>query len=194
MLALLIHRLVITTTLYLYSNSPRGQYLQFSWLVFTLQFIHLFIRKTNLKLISYLLSSQINPNWSYQNTLKKAIYFYDTNTTNRPGKSCESSSNGKFRALQSPQNSAICGKEWTEISVSSIGGAWSNPQILSSYPQSIALHPHIWILNSPSSYLKSLLSNLNSPSSILLFPSSVKSKGYLAQKVLKIVGFPTKCP
>ena len=28
-----------------------------------------------------------------------------------PGKSCKSSSSEKFRALQSPQNSAICDKE-----------------------------------------------------------------------------------
>ena len=49
------------------------------------------------------------------------------------------------------------------------------------------------MLHSPSSYLKSPCSNLNSPSSTLLPPSSLKIMGYLTQKVLKIVWFPTKC-
>ena len=38
------------------------------------------------------------------------------------------------------------------------------------------------------------LSNLNSPTSTLVPPSSIKSTGYLIQKVLKIAWFLTKCP
>ena len=49
-------------------------------------------------------------------------------------------------------------------------------------------------LHSPSFYLTSLLSNLNSPSSTLLPWFSAKSTGYLTENVLKIAGFPTKCP
>ena len=49
-------------------------------------------------------------------------------------------------------------------------------------------------LHPPSSYLKSLLSNRNSSSLTLLFPSAVKSMRYLAKKVIKIAGSLTKCP
>ena len=72
-------------------------------------------------------------------------------------------------------------------------------QILKSWVPILNPWPNIFnfewsILHSPSSYLKFLLSNLKSPSSTLLFPSSVKSTGYLTQKVLKKAWFPTKCP
>ena len=62
---------------------------------------------------------------------------------NRPGKSCESSSSRKFRALQCPQNSASRQRmnRHTDIHVANVGVARSNPQILSAYPQSIAIHP-----------------------------------------------------
>ena len=38
-----------------------------------------------------------------------------------PGKSCESSSSEKFRALQCPQNSVICDKVRMEICESNVG-------------------------------------------------------------------------
>ena len=41
----------------------------------------------------------------------------------RPGKSCESSSSGKFRALQCPQNSVIHDKGQRETCVSNVGVA-----------------------------------------------------------------------
>ena len=50
------------------------------------------------------------------------------------------------------------------------------------------------MLCSVSSYFRFPWSNLTSPSSTLLHPSSVKRMGYLTQKVLKIAWFPTKCP
>ena len=118
----------------------------------------------------------------------------------RPGKSCESSSSGKFRALQCPQYSVIRDKLRIEIRVSNVGVALSNHQVLSVYPQSTLLHPQFWILNPPFSILNPPTSNHFYPTSILhlhifIFPYSVKSTGHLAQKVLKIIAwFPTKCP
>ena len=114
----------------------------------------------------------------------------------RPGKSYKSSSSGKFRMLQCPQNSVIRDKDQIETRVLNFGVVWWNPQILIVYPQSIALHPLYWIQNSSFSSLLTLisLSNLNSPTSTHLPRSSIKSTRYLIQKVLKIAQFPTKCP
>ena len=92
----------------------------------------------------------------------------------RPRKSCESSSRWKFRALQFTQNWVIRDKGWTEVCALDVGIIWSNPQILSVFPQSIALHPQFWILNTPfsifppqKSFIQPQLSILNSPFSIL---------------------------
>ena len=73
---------------------------------------------------------------------------------------------------------------------------WKFPQILIAQPQSTALHPQFQcsILYSPSSYLKSPLLNLNSPSSTLLPQSLAKSTRSLTKIVLKRARFPTKCP
>ena len=43
-----------------------------------------------------------------------------THTAARPGKSFESSSSGKFRPTQCPQNSVICGKRLTEICITNV--------------------------------------------------------------------------
>ena len=59
----------------------------------------------------------------------------------RPGKSCESSSIGKFRILKCLLNTVICEKGQREICVLNVGVARWNPQILIAYPQSIALNP-----------------------------------------------------
>ena len=50
----------------------------------------------------------------------------------RPGKSCESSSSWKLRALQCPQNSGIRDNGSTKIYVLNVGVAWWNPQLLSN--------------------------------------------------------------
>ena len=96
----------------------------------------------------------------------------------RPGKSCELSSSGKFRALQCPSNSVIRDKGWTEICVSNGGVAWSNPQILSAYPQSIALHPQFWILNPPFSILLPKISFIQPQFSISNSSFFILSKKY----------------
>ena len=58
----------------------------------------------------------------------------------RPGKSCKSSSSGKSRTLQCPQNSVIRDNGWTELYVLKVGVAWWKPQILITYPLFIAIH------------------------------------------------------
>ena len=71
----------------------------------------------------------------------------------RSGKSCKSSSSGKFRCLQCPQNSVIHDKGWRDTCVLNVGVAWWNPQILIAYPQSTALNLQFQILNPPFSIL-----------------------------------------
>ena len=71
----------------------------------------------------------------------------------KSGKSCESSSSGKFKALQCPQNSAIRDNGWTDLFVLNVGVVWWNPQILMAYPQSIVFNPQFSILNASFSIL-----------------------------------------
>ena len=85
----------------------------------------------------------------------------------RPGKSCKSSSRGKLRYLQCPQNSVIRDNGQRETCVSNVGMAWWNPQILIAYHQSKALQPQFWALNPPLSILLPKISIVNSSFSIL---------------------------
>ena len=94
----------------------------------------------------------------------------------RPGKSCKSSSSGKFIALQCPQNSMIRDNGWTEIYVLNVGVAWWNPQILMAYPQSIALHPQFLILNASFSILLPQISLIQPHFSIFNSSSSILSQ------------------
>ena len=103
--------------------------------------------------------------------------------SDRPRKSCELSSSGKLKCPQNcviHNNSRINRNACIKFSCCMI--EYSHLECLPS------------IHSSPSSYLKYLFSNHNSPFSTLLFPSSVKRTGYLVPKVLKIVRFLTKCP
>ena len=68
------------------------------------------------------------------------VQTHSRHVPDRSGKSCKLSSSGKFRALQSPQNSGIFDKKWKEIRVLNVGVAWCNLQILNAYPQHITLH------------------------------------------------------
>ena len=77
-------------------------------------------------------------------------------------------------------NGNMCNKCWCGLIKSS---NLQCPSSIHSPPSSIL------ISKSPSFFIHPQFSILNSS-----FPSSVKSTGYLAQKVLKIAGFPTKCP
>ena len=94
----------------------------------------------------------------------------------RPGKSCEFSSSGKSRVLKCPQNSAICDKGWAEIHGSNVGRVWSNPQILSGYPQSITLNSQCWILNPHLSILLPQISFIQPQFSIFKSSFSILSK------------------
>ena len=67
------------------------------------------------------------------------------------------------------------------------------PSSIHSSP-SFILHFPFSIINFPSSYIKSSLTILNSSSSTLLPPPSVKFMGYLTKNDLKIGRFWTKCP
>ena len=103
----------------------------------------------------------------------------------RLGKSCQSSWSGKLRALQCLQNIGIRVKGWTEICVSNVGVAWSNPQILRAYPQSIALHPQFWFLNPPFAIL---LPQIFLPTSILskkyeIFGSKTPQNNMISDKM-----------
>ena len=104
----------------------------------------------------------------------------------RPGKSCNSSSSGKFRILQCPQNSVIRDKGQRETCVLNVGVAWWNPQILIAYPQSRALLPQFWILNPQFSYL------LPQISFIQLQLSIVNSSSFILNQKYWI--FDSKCP
>ena len=111
-------------------------------------------------------------------------------------KSWKLPSSRKFRALWYPQHNMITNKGCPEISILMVV---CHDWILKSWlailnPQSSTLNFEISIVYSPSSHLKYPLSNLNFPHPTLLPPSSVKSMGYLTKNVLKITGFPTKCP
>ena len=91
-----------------------------------------------------------------------------------------------FRALQCPWNSMMHYK----------GVAWWNPQILIVHPQSTAFHHRFLILNTLFSVLIHQIFFIKPQFSFpsLLAPTSVKSKGYLNENILKIVGCPTNCP
>ena len=70
------------------------------------------------------------------------LKLHGSNTAqDRPGKSCKSSSRGKLRILQCPQNSRIHDKGQRERCILNVGVAGLNPQILIAYPHSIALQP-----------------------------------------------------
>ena len=94
----------------------------------------------------------------------------------RPGKSCESSSSGKFRALECPQNNVIHDNGWTKIYVSNVGVAWLNPPILRAFPQSIALHPQFLILNALFCIHLPQISLIQLPFSIFNSSSSILSR------------------
>ena len=104
----------------------------------------------------------------------------------RPGKSCKSSSSGKLRSLQCPQNSAIHEKGQRETCVLNVDGAWWNPQILIVIPQSIALQPKFWILNTPLSILLPHISFIQPQFSIVTFSSTILTQKYRI--------FDSKCP
>ena len=74
-----------------------------------------------------------------------------------------------------------------------IGVAWWNPLILIAHPQFKAPNPQFWTLNSPSSYLKSPLSNLILHPQLFFHNPKTKRMGYLPKNVLKISGCETKC-
>ena len=92
---------------------------------------------------------------------------------------------GNLRALQCPQNREILDK----------GMAWWITQSFIVCPQYTAstLNFEFSTLYSLSCYLKSPLSNLNSPSSTPPPLASVNCMGYLTQNVLKIAGIPMNC-
>ena len=76
-----------------------------------------------------------------EKSLRSKLTFGGGEFITRPGKSCESFSNGKFIAMQCPQNSVIRDKIQRETFVSNDGVARWNPQILIVYPQFIAIEP-----------------------------------------------------
>ena len=123
----------------------------------------------------------IHYNNNYQAYQKvKFLYFQHTQTWKKLWIVLER----KIQSFTMSSNSVICDKGWTEIWASNIGLAWSNPQILSVFPQSIALNPHFSFLNPPFSillpqifFIQPQFSLFNSSSS-----STLKSTGYLAQK------------
>ena len=153
--------------------------------------IHLWVLKhSNLVWRNFLPSSAPAPS-------HYGLRWQPSHPKNRPGKSCKLSSSKKFIDLECPQNSVTRDKRLPELCVliwwcGMMKSLNLKLPILNSQP--FILHVDFLYLYSPSSYHKSPLSNLHCPSSTILLWFSAKSARNWTENVLKIAGFPTKCP